>query len=91
MVRSVLREGGHYIMICAERYNQKLIDGRQKAICNALGKAGLLETDQRVLFWDADKIATWVNSHPLVALWVREVAGHETTAGFRTWINESPK
>ncbi|MCY4672875.1 MAG: type II toxin-antitoxin system MqsA family antitoxin [Bacteroidetes bacterium] len=85
MVRSVLKNGGHYIMLCTQRYNQQLVEKRQRAICNVLSEAGLADVDHRVSFWEADKIAVWVNFHPSVALWIREKARIGTLGGFATW------
>ena len=85
MVRSVLEDGGFYIMLCAQRCNQQMIERRQRAICEALNQGGLVDVDQRVEFREADQIATWVNSHPSVALWVREEVGPKTLGDFATW------
>ena len=85
MVRSVLEEGGFYIMLCAQRCNQQMIERRQRAICKALNQGGLLCVDRRVEFREADQIATWVNSHPSVALWVREEVGPKSLGEFATW------
>jgi transcriptional regulator with XRE-family HTH domain len=85
LIHSVLESGGYYIMLCAQRYNQRQIEERQRAICDALSKMGFVDVERRVRFWDADQIATWVNSHSSVALWVREEVGSKTLGDFATW------
>ncbi len=85
MVRSVLERGGHYIMLCAQPYNQRQVEARQRGICDALRKAGLSVPDHLVSFWEADQIAAWVNTHQSVALWVREEVGLGTLGGFTSW------
>ncbi len=85
MVRSVLEQGGNYIMFCGQRYNEQQVQARQRAICDALAKAGLSIPDQLIGFREADQIAEWVNSHQPVALWVREEVGLGTPGGFTSW------
>ena len=85
MIHSVLEDGGYYIVLSAQRCNQQMVERRQRAICKALNQGGLVDVDQRVEFREADQIATWVNSHPSVALWVGEKAGLGAQEGFTTW------
>ena len=85
MVRSVLERGGNYIMLCAQPYNQRQVEARQRGICDALTKAGLSVPDHLIGFWEATQIAAWVNTHQSVALWVREEVGLGTPGGFTSW------
>ena len=85
MVRSVLEQGGHYILLCARRYPQEAIDRRERAIHEALRDAGLPVPPERISFRDADMIALWVNAHPSVALWVREKVGLPRVGWFASW------
>ena len=84
MVRSALEVGGHYIMLCAHPYDGKQINERKARICKALRDAGMNIEDEQVDFRDAEQIATWVNSHPPVATWVKEQT-HGTIGPFRSW------
>ncbi len=85
MVRSVLEQGGHYIMLCAHPYNRQQIEERQRKICSALMEAGLQDPGDQIRIMEASQIAVWVNAHPPVALWVREKKGLGTPGGFVTW------
>ena len=85
MVRSVLEQGGYYIMLSAQPYVQQEVEARQHAICDALGRAGLSVPDDRIHFREADQIAMWVNTHQPVALWVREEVDLGTPGGFTSW------
>ena len=85
MIRSVLEQSGHYIMLSAQPYVQQDIEARQHAICEALGKAGLSVPDDRVHFREADQIAMWANRHQPVALWIREEIGLGTPGSFTSW------
>ena len=85
MIRSALEQRGNYIMLCSHRYTEQLVEKRQQAISEALATAGLRMRSDRIWFWEADKIAAWVNSHSSVALWVREEAGLGTPGGFSSW------
>ena len=84
MVRSALEAGGHYIMLCAHPYIGRQIDDRKARIRKALRDAGMTIKDEQVDFRDAEQIATWVNSHPAVATWVKEHT-HGTIGPFRSW------
>ena len=85
MVRSVLEQDGHYIMLCSCRYTQQKIETREQAIHKALRGAGLSVPPERISFRDADKIAEWVNSHPSVALWVQETLQLASPRRFASW------
>ena len=85
MVRSVLEQDGHYVMLCARRYTQPEIERREQAIHKALREAGLSVPPVRLSFRDADMIAHWVNAHPSVALWVQEKVGLPSPGRFASW------
>lgn len=85
MVRAVLEDGGHYVLLCTRRYTQQLIERRKNRIQTALADAGLSVAPERIQFRDADKIAGWVNAHPSVALWVQEKVGLGRSDLFASW------
>ena len=84
MVRTVLEDTGNYIMLSTCPYTQKLIEKRRAAIQEALRRAGVVIEDGQVIFWDADQIATWVNNHSPVAMWVKEQTPSGTVGPFRS-------
>ena len=84
MVRSALKDGGHYIMLCAHCYVHQEIQYREDRIREAIRGAGMTINDDQVDFWDADQIAAWVNCYPPVATWVKEQAGRGTIP-FHSW------
>ena len=85
MVRSVLDDGGHYVMLCARAYVQKEIEDRKTRIRKAIRNSGLVITDDRIDFRDADQIAAWANHHPSVATWVKEHTQPGAIGPFRSW------
>ena len=85
MVRSVIDDGGHYVMLCAHAYAQKEIEGRKTRIREALRNCGLVIGDDRIDFRDADQVADWTNHHPSVATWVKEHTQPGTIGPFRSW------
>lgn len=85
MVRSVLEAGGHYILLCAHPYVQKEIEKRETSIRKALRGAGVNIVDERVAFRDADQVAAWVNHHPAIAVWVKDLTRRGTIGPFRSW------
>ena len=85
MVRSVLEQDGHYVLLCAHRYTHQAIEKRERGIHAALTKAGLLVPRERISFRDAHKIGVWVNAHPSVALWVKETVRLASPGRFASW------
>ena len=84
MIFSALEIGGHYIMLCAHPYSGREINHRKARIRKELRDTGMTIKDEQVDFWDAEQIATWVNSHPAVATWVKEQT-HGTISPFLSW------
>ncbi len=68
MIRKALEKGGSYIMLCSRSYTQKLIDKRLDSIKENLENQGF--KDSSVRFCDSGQIASWVNYHPCVAIWL---------------------
>ncbi len=89
MVRSVLSEGGHYIMLCSRAYTSKGILERASRIRQAVRDTGLTINDAQIDFRDADLIAMWANAYPSVAAWVKERATPGTYAHFQSWSHWS--
>ena len=85
MVRSVLERGGNYIVLCARSYTHRQIETREERIRKAVRDGGTKIADGQVDFRDADQIASWVNSHPSVAAWVKEATRPGTIGPFRSW------
>ena len=87
MVRSVLEAGGHYVMLSTHPFARKSIEARKTRIRETLRGAGITVDDDQVHFRDADQIATWVNRHPSVAIWVKEQTQPGTIGPFRSWFH----
>jgi len=68
MIRKALEKDGSYIMLCSKPYTQTLIDRRLDKIRENLENQGF--KDPSVQFRDSDQIASWVNYHPCVAIWL---------------------
>ena len=63
---------------------RKEISGRTEKMRAAILGAGLSIDEEQVTFRDADQIATWVNQHPPVAIWVKEQTQPGTIGPFRS-------
>ena len=85
MVRLALSSGGNYIMLCAKPFTEQQIAMRESAIRKSISGAGLQIVNEQVVFRDADQIASWVNSYPSVATWVREQTNPGSLGPFRSW------
>ena len=87
MVRSALKAGGHYIMLCAHPYTHKQINRRENSIRAALRDAGMELDDSQVDFRDADQVADWVNRYPSVAAWVKQWTQPGIVGPFCSWTH----
>lgn len=84
-VGKVIQGGGCYVVLCSRRYVHRKIQRREESIRQALRGAGLSVDDRQVEFRGADEISMWVNAHPRVAMWVRELTQRGTGGPFRSW------
>ena len=85
MISSALKDGAHYILVSAKRYNQKEIQDRENRVHQALTDAGENPKNIRMHFWDAGKLAQWVNHYPAVANWLLELTQPGAMAPFHSW------
>ena len=85
MVRDVLRAGGCYIMLSNHPFTRQAIRAREERISKSLCDAGLTVNEGRVLFRDANWVATWVNRHPSAATRVKERTQPGTVRPFHSW------
>ena len=69
-IRAALEKGGSYVILCSKAYARKQIEERENRIREKLRQHDILTEEERVQFRDSDQIASWVNSHPSVALWL---------------------
>lgn len=87
MVRDALEQGGCYIMVCGQSYENKLIKARVESIRKSLARGGLAIGPDRLQFRDADQIASWVNVLPPVAVWVLEQTQPGMVGPFKDWTH----
>ncbi len=85
MVRDVLGSGGCYTLLSNRPYTRQAINVREERISASLRAANLTVKEGQVRFREADWIATWVNRHPSIAIWVRELTQPGTVRPFRSW------
>ncbi len=85
VIQSLLEQGGNYILLCAHPYNQLALQKREERIRTAISETGFSVQNDQILFWGADQITMWANTHPSVSLWIREKVGIDTFDGLYTW------
>lgn len=85
MVRSALEAGGAYIMLCGRTLTQNQIQECEQGIRQVLREAGLTVEDEQVKIRDASQIASWVNTHPSVAVRLFEQTQPGSAQPFRSW------
>ncbi|MDE0291057.1 MAG: type II toxin-antitoxin system MqsA family antitoxin [Candidatus Dadabacteria bacterium] len=69
-IRKALEEGGSYIMLCSRPYTQPAIERRVEKIIENLKEQNLAVAEHLIQFRDSNDIASWVNHHPSVAIWL---------------------
>ena len=87
MVRRVIEAGGCYVVLSNQPYVRQKILTREARIRDALQAVGMTLEDRQVQFRDADQIATWANSHPAVATWIKERTQPGTVGPFHSWAH----
>ena len=85
MICDVLQRDGNYVLLCSWSYTNQQIKARKDSICKMLRETGMDIDDEQVDFRDADQIASWANSFPSVAVWVKELTQPGTLGPFRSW------
>lgn len=84
-INDALATKGSYILFCSEAFTgpkiKKLKNAVKATIREAKKNPGRLTA---VEVYDANKIASWVNTHPSVALWLAERERKRHLAGFQT-------
>ncbi len=90
MIRKALEKGASYIMLCSKPYTRNLIDKREDSIKRNLENQGF--KDPSVQFRDSGQIASWVNYHPCVALWLlRKTHSDLVNPFFEDWKHWSER
>jgi len=72
-ILSTVKGGGTYVIFCNRACTKAMIESRVARMREVLRSEGPdLATVAKLDFWDANRIADWVNAHYPVALWVIE-------------------
>lgn len=85
MIRSVLEQGGHYILLSTNPYTQQQIEVRKRRIREELQDAGLVIDAARVQFRDASQVTGWISAYPAVTTWLLERVEPGLLGPFRSW------
>jgi hypothetical protein len=85
-IQEVISKNGAYIIFCKHPYVGLSLDQRKESIREGIQNCTTDNIENIVYdFYDANKIAEWVNIYPAAIFWVlHEVAGVQTCA-IRTW------
>lgn len=84
-IRQLLSTKGAYFIMCSESVSEQMYKARVDAMKEAAAQADQPET--LVDFFDARRIADWVNEHPSVVAWLRHKVGRPLQGWkpFGTW------
>ncbi len=85
-VREALDAGGAYILFCGHPYNERLKKSRMNSMRQALKGAGRDDWGTALLdFYEANKIASWVNNFFPAQVYVLECNGIVADFGVKSW------
>ena len=92
-ILEVLERNGAYVLFCSHPFTGQKIARLQRAMAASIRRRKRKPQDAAALeVYDANKIATWVNEHPAVALGVIEHRRRRALSGFhsfRAWGRSS--
>lgn len=72
-IRHLLSTKGAYFIMCSESVSEQMYKARMDAMRRAAAQAE--QAEALVDFYDARRIADWVNEHPSVVAWLRNKVG----------------
>lgn len=85
-VKEVFERKGHYILFCNNNYVHTSIIDRVKACKNKLKELGVAYADKaQIKIYDANAIASWVNTFQAAVAYVNEACGHYYLNTVMTW------
>ncbi|MDE3138172.1 MAG: hypothetical protein KGL59_16430, partial [Acidobacteriota bacterium] len=85
-IRDVLAKGGAYVIFCTDQCTGSRLRDRLDGLEQGIREAAPGEfAGAKLEFYDANKIANWVNLHPSVQVWASEQIVGTPTAGFCSW------
>ena len=83
-LKNVIKKKGAYILCSTQPLSGVHVQAREEALRGELSKAGYDSKQFVIKFYDANKIADWLNQYPSLAVWfLREVCGQF----IRPWIS----
>lgn len=75
VIKELIDSGGAYIIVSSQGSTADgALSNRKKAMIEALSDC-IITSDYKVDFYDRERIAGWVRSHPSLVLWVRDKIG----------------
>ena len=86
VIKDLLDSGGAYIIVSSQGSTADgTLSNRKKAMVEALSDS-IGHSDYKVDFYDRERVAGWIRSHPSLVLWVRDKIGRPIQ-GWRAFEN----
>ncbi|RHW37973.1 hypothetical protein D1B31_14395 [Neobacillus notoginsengisoli] len=86
VIKDLLDSGGAYIIVSSQGSTADgTLSNRKEAMVEALSDS-INSSDYKVDFYDRERVAGWVRSHPSLVLWVRDKIGR-SVQGWRAYGN----
>ena len=80
-----MEEHGAYVVFCSKGFGEQKVDKLRKAIVTAIRRGkGNPKYLKAIEIYDANRIATWVNAQPPVALWLASLKRGPSLVGFQS-------
>lgn len=86
-IRSLIERGGSYIIFCSNDHVEDVCDKTKSEITNVLKSHGCNANAHQIHFYNASRIANWVNEYPAIADWVLETNSANVIGRFKRFEN----
>ena len=84
-VREALERSGAYIVFCTDACARRGMTERMTGLKEGIENAVDAMSAQNIHFYDANKVAAWVNQYPSVQVWVHEALTGSAMDGLQSW------
>lgn len=87
VIKKLVDDGGAYIIVSGQGSTaDSALKNRKEAMRQVILDAGLDVTKVKLDFYDRERVAGWVRSHPAMIIWVKEKIG-KAVSGWKAYEN----
>ena len=86
-IRELIERGGNYIVFCSNDHVEEVCEVTKRKIISILESHGCETKPHQIHFYNASRIANWVNEYPAIADWVLEKNSAHVIGRFKRFEN----